>query len=131
MLWAGAVITIQFEVGSLLASRLMIARDLLVPIIDNFRRAKKGLCGEAEQKSFDYWIYCGNEAWSDSTCNKAPTSTSWSYYWWNGFGPVRHEKTPDVVAGGERANQRGTVFLLLDGSLSIVLADANFGFSCG
>lgn len=81
-------------------SRYAPGESLHVHPTGSYQRIRLGLLGAGSVKNYDYWWYCpnGNEAWSKDICSKGPTGTSWSLYWFNGFGPVRHRKTSGVLS---------------------------------
>ncbi len=108
---------------------LSTGKYLRVQMTANYRRASQGLDGIGVDRDFDYYIYCGNEAWSDSVCANAPTWNSWSYYWGGNWGPVRQQSLGKAIIDDRNTDKRRIVLLLLDSALSIVLGNAEFGFS--
>lgn len=69
----------------------------------NYWRADSGLRGYAPQDDFDWYIYCGNEQWSDEDCAtriRVPTVNGWSHYWSPKNGPVGLRTVDIPVAEG-------------------------------
>lgn len=85
---------------------LSIGKCLRIQMTANYRRASQGLDGIGVDRDFDYYIYCGNEAWSDSYCANAPTWNSWSYYWGGNWGPVRHQSLGKAIIDDKHTDKR-------------------------
>ena len=67
-------------------SRCPMQESLRIHTKANYQRIRLGLLGGGSKKPYYYWWYCPD------ICSKGPMGTSWSLYWFNGVGPVRHQR---------------------------------------